>query len=637
VAGYAFLSVLFAALCEVFRGRRPVQMLAVASLALGLAVGCHPNHVFLLPILAWAAVFAVRSRANGVTAIRGVLAAALPVGALGVALAWYNYARFGNILEFGFSYGQNGFFLTKKSLFAARYLLANWKWYLFTPPSVVPFFPFVFPGDNSFRPSGYEGAEAMVGILPITVLGAWTLGGALATRFWDRLRGDSARFYVALALAALAALLFVGSLQIRANRYMVDFAAPLSLIAAAAVCGTWNSWRRGKAGSLWKAGCSAIVTAGSVTLLLGAIQQFDLFRNTRPASFAALSRALNIPYEWLYSTGFWRPGMVKMRVRFVPHSDAVVEPLVTTGTPGYSDSFYVAQYPTHQIQFSLNHKGYGGPSSALLSIDLGKDHLIEMSMGSLYPPSTDRYMGRYSPQSAALLKLLAYVRVDGTVVLGSTMDTYNAAPWSLEFGRNDVTLTEFKRTFTGSILSADVVPIEPLLDRFAQAGMTGVLRYKVRFSTLAPVSGWPLLGIGIQGKGNLILARSLGGDRYELEMDDWGRGLDVGGRFVVTDKEHDLEFVVGPVLLSRAIPAVWGDRQQLSILSDRVVVSFDGAIVGCFRIQHHTDHLFPLTPGSNPQGFSTAVATFDGSFEPYPMIDSDVRDFLSRAAASAAR
>jgi hypothetical protein len=636
-AGFAFISIFFASLYEVIQGRQTIANLRKASTCLGLAVGCHPNHIFLLPLLAWVAIREAPSGSDGRRhLVKRLAAAALPVAAVGACLAWYNYARFGSIFEFGFKFGQNGFFAARESLYAPRFFWANLKWYFLTPPSITPYFPFVFPGNNTFRPEGYIGAEAMHGQLPATLMSVWILAGVLASKRLHEAPAELRRFSLVLGCASVFSLIFICLLQIRANRYMPDFETPLAWLMAGWGIWAWSHVRPGLSATLWKTVFVGLAFIGSLYYILAAVQQFDLFRNTRPATQAALERTLNIPSSWLYGLGSPQPGLLTMKVRFEPHKDTVYEALVTTGTPGYSDSVNVSEFPDRRVQFSFNHKGYGGPASGLVPIDLGKEHTIEVSMGSFYPPSGDSYFAHEPAHVAELLRRLAYLRIDGIVVMSTSAAFYEAPPWSTEVGGNHVTLTEFNPTFSGIVSDLHSVPLANFLDILERTSAWGILRYKVQFPARVPLSGLPLLGIGPPRDGNLLFAKTVGDSQYEIAVDDWGYGTLDGLSFKATPGEHDLQIILGPVLARTHLPeTLSGD--DLSALRDRLVVSIDGKMLGDFNLRHHLNQFSMLTPGANPQGFSTAESVFGGPFEPFPMTDAEVQDLLGRAVRSTQR
>jgi len=87
---------------------------------LALAVGCRPTMIFsslLVPVFLWPVIrscFPLSQffKGNGpekptaarLAVLRSVLAIGIPYALIGAALAWYNFARFGSLFEFGASY-----------------------------------------------------------------------------------------------------------------------------------------------------------------------------------------------------------------------------------------------------------------------------------------------------------------------------------------------------------------------------------------------------------------------------------------------------------------------------------------------------------------------------------------------------
>jgi hypothetical protein len=636
VAGFACISVFFAAIYEAIHGRRPLAALAFSSAAIGLAVGCHPNHILLIPLLLWASMTASRNGKAVLNPWHVAAASFIPAAAIGAGLAWYNYARFGNIFESGFRFGQNEFFTSGRVLFMPRFLWANLRWYLLTPPALAPYFPFVFPENNTFRPAGYVGAEAMHGALPATLLFIWILLGAAVRGRARKISSTDSRYSAVLACAVLGGLAFVCSLQIRANRYMTDFETPLAWILSAWGCLVWIGLSPGFFSRLWRLVFSFLIFVGALFYVLAAVQQFELFRNTRPMAFSRLSRALDIPYRSLYGLGVDAPGLLSMTARFQHHDDLVIEPLVTTGTPGYSDSVNVAQYPNHAIQFRFDHRGYGGPMSPIIPIDINRSHLIQISMGSFYPPIGDGYFRTLPNDASHLLKSLAYVRLDGKVIMCAPAAFYEGPPWSRQTGSNDTTITEFGRTFSGVIAGTAVVPVDSFLDLLNLNARSGVLAFKVRFPERYPVSGLPILGCGIKGDGNLVFAKAVGGSSYRMELDDWSYGALTGKSFDATQGTHTLQIVVGPMLVQSKLAEAFGGAGNLSVLADRIVVALDGRILGAFKVTHHLEQIGKLTPGANPQGFSTALPEFGGGFDSLQVTDSQVGIFLADAVKEVA-
>jgi hypothetical protein len=201
----------------------------------------------------------------------------------------------------------------------------------------------------------------------------------------------------------------------------------------------------------------------------------------------------------------------------------------------------------------------------------------------------------------------------------------------MEIASNNASLTEFNRTFSGTIDENRRIPVESFLDELSETGRAGIFSFKVHFPQKPPLSGLPLLGCGVQGDGNLIFAKTDGGESYRVALDDWGYGELIGKPFIPTPGEHTLQVVLGPLLVGRELSKAYEDIANISILSSRIYVRLDGKMLGVFKLVHHLRQFGKLTPAANPQGFSTAAPSFDGVFDPFPMTDAEVRELLADA------
>jgi hypothetical protein len=626
VAGYAFIMLLYHALYQVWHGRRPAVRLGIASLAGGLAVGCHPNHIALLGLVAWAAWDAGRTenRLPPKVSRRLIWAAAiLPAALTGAGLAGYNFARFGSPFDFGFEHGQNQFFTTGESILQPRFLAANLRWYYLTPPTVTPYMPFVFPGDITFRPPGYQGAEAIHGFFPCTLLVGWILAGAaLARRRPAGGRAPLARFSVAHFLGFSVALLFVMSLVIRADRYAVDYQVPLTLLAVIGTGWIWRQDAHGPVWSLWRWGCGALAGLTALFAIFASLQLFELFEYTRPRSFALLGRTLNPPYEWFYRLGFPRPGPVSLQVRFAPQTTPLIEPLVVTGTPLYADAVTVAQYPGNQIQFMFDHSGHGGPASELLKIEPGRDYDVQIEMGSFFPPLGDPY---YRDSARLTRKYTLRVALDGKNVLNRQTVFYDSPPWARWIGFNPINYSLVHPRFSGKIREVRRAEPEPPPTRRDSART--VVRYTLAFPTDMP-EPQPLASAGVTGHGLLLFVQKTAPDTYRLSIDDWGHGVIRGQTFQATAGEHTLDLVLGRADASPGspapTPAFAGGKYRWSVW-------LDGRLVGHFITEHYGETLPRIVVGANPQGFSSAVISFLGELGASSLTETEIEDLWDRS------
>jgi hypothetical protein len=219
----------------------------------------HVVSVVLVAVFLSAVVFAVeRQRARPKTALRSILALAVPLVLGGACLAWYNYARFGSPFETGLRYQLNPQSMEKLfraqsgGMFSPLYLVQNLFNYLLNPFSPHGVFPYadlrapwiesVIPGFP--LPARYT-PEWMTGLLwaaPFVVFAAWTVGLAVRGRLVSaetgrlELRGIVTALWLAFAGGAVVILSFFWA----AERYVPDFVFPLYVLA---VIGFWQCGR----------------------------------------------------------------------------------------------------------------------------------------------------------------------------------------------------------------------------------------------------------------------------------------------------------------------------------------------------------------------------------------------------------
>jgi tetratricopeptide (TPR) repeat protein len=217
------------------------RWLAAGSLAFGLAVGARPSDLFgaaalLLPVAAaWTGLAPVS--ADGPTRgrpgrCRALAAAALPLLLCGLALALYNYLRFGNPLEFGEHYQLASDRQDTAQHFSLRYLWFDFRVYFLEPSHWSSYFPFVGQMTPPPLPTGHAVVEDPFGILPNIPAALLALCAPLAVLARPpEGRAALGRWVAAVALvfgnSALIMDLFYGN----CSRYEVEFLPLLILLA----------------------------------------------------------------------------------------------------------------------------------------------------------------------------------------------------------------------------------------------------------------------------------------------------------------------------------------------------------------------------------------------------------------------
>jgi hypothetical protein len=612
---------------------RPCVGLAAASLSLGLAVGCRPDLVLTIPVLAWAAfLVAGRQGANEPRfGARVAAAAILPAGIVGACLGLYNLARFGDPLNFGFNYGQNGFIAAHTRLASATYIWPNVRWYYLTLPGFSPYFPFVFPCRAEFGPKGYETGEVIHGQLPVFVLAAFIgISALLAAR---RIRlGRLGAYAGLLGLMFLAVFVATCALGVRADRYMVDFQAPFVLGAVLLAGAVAAQMGEGLGSKAWFFGFGALALAASAFNLFAGLQEFDAFRYLRSPTYLKMEKVGNYPSSWLEKMGLLRYGPVELKVSFAGDvKTPMMEPLLSLGTPQFNDSLYVLRYPGNKIQFLGDHIRFAGPRSEIISVMPGRFYTVMVDMGAFYPPIHHLFFSRYGVMQARIIKSGIRVEVDGTTVMGAKMNSYDAPPWTLELGRDTISMGPGERTFSGQIASMKRLPPLPPSDAIENNGL-----WRIQcFFPVAPVeSNFPLLADGVTGSGTLVYVRILPNGRICFGSDEWG----IGGGFsdamsVAPQLEHKVEIFIGPLAQRATWPKAWDvEVDRLKPLEHSLRVWLDGNLVWTTGLRRTydqpTDSKYEI--GSNRQGFSTAPAIYPAYLQPDPFYEDDVIEFLNR-------
>jgi hypothetical protein len=334
-AGYFCVAAGFYFLFELLTdSSRAVLWGALSGLWFGLAIGCRPHlgvaaaGASVVLVLIWA----FRTNASQPILRRNVPAFVIPLIFCGLAVAAYNYARFGSPLEFGTGYLLGGDLYRKFRLSGGVW--RGLYYLLICPPDLVPEFPFFrlalrpLPGSHTLDPIYF--LEPIAGVLALCPL--LLLTPVLGWKIW-RFERRVAGILAAMFFAAAGAILATAAVPFTSHRYGVDFAPYLLLIACVAAAARWQTWRT----TLQRGILIAIVGVLSIYSVLAnlalAIQgPYDQFVQARPRQYVQLAR-------WFSPIGRFRPLLnPATRVRgffwFSAPCSSQTEPLVSLGEFG---------------------------------------------------------------------------------------------------------------------------------------------------------------------------------------------------------------------------------------------------------------------------------------------------------------
>jgi len=294
-------------------GKPSAAKLALTSGCWGLAIASRTSHALPVAFLLIAAgsMLAASIRQSGVTPAfsRAAVALVVPLLISVLALLWYNWARFGSALEFGYRYQLTLLHLPKHygEIMSPAYVLPNLSNYFLNPFTTNAIFPFIRPqygaefSSNPSVPAIYF-SEAVTGLLytfPFILIG---LHGSLVRKHQEPAARDvdkspipdrSLRWFL-LSLAGVLVLEFCTLLFFffATERYLADGVPVLTLLC---VIGFWRAHKlfsdRPKTRALLSIAAIALALISIVsTSLLAISSSQDRFLRTNPELMQRISQ-----------------------------------------------------------------------------------------------------------------------------------------------------------------------------------------------------------------------------------------------------------------------------------------------------------------------------------------------------------
>jgi hypothetical protein len=128
----------------------------------------------------------------------------------------------------------------------------------------------------------------------------------------------------------------------------------------------------------------------------------------------------------------------------------VPEPLVCSGFFSKGDILYVTFPDAKHAVFSLDHWGYGGPSSGPVPVQLGIPQTLEVGFGSFFPPDARPPQVPPGEWDACSKRLI--VSLNGKTVFESKAAFYEAPSETVVVGRNAIGASSCGAQFEGKII-----------------------------------------------------------------------------------------------------------------------------------------------------------------------------------------
>lgn len=472
VSGFFFsMAALLALYWSIHSSRRRIAWLAAASVCLGLAVASRLTFLFTMPILLvplWHAWRHGEGRSFSHLWRAGV-AAIGPIAAIGAMMAAYNYARFGELGEFGTKYQVAEMFnLMTPRRFALDYVAFNLVDYLLATPNLSPHFPyFHFPGAWRWpiqAPAEYWGPELVPGLLACFPICSLALLAVFPTRQTaGAQRGELRAWQLCLWGLFLGTALCLLCYYAGAVRYMVDFTPSLLLGAALGLLflESWLLRRRAAAARL--IGRAAWLGLLAVSVLVGVMFSLGVratFRAVDPVGHARVARF----FERL---SFWNPrlvgqdGPVELTLQLEKNGDGAAHPLLACGAGQESEEIFLRWSGDTHVVLGYRRGLNAAPElSDPIAVQRGSIHRVYIDLGSLYGGAADRgTVAGAAPAKDDEVRKRWLVRFDDTIVLkGRYPGGVRPDAGDLVFLGYDPNYDDFGKTSLTPILSAQRHP-----------------------------------------------------------------------------------------------------------------------------------------------------------------------------------
>lgn len=151
-------------------------------------------------------------------------------------------------------------------------------------------------------------------------------------------------------------------------------------------------------------------------------------------------------------------GPIVISLTFPLQGAGVHEPLLTTGAPGRGDVLVANFIDQAHITLSLDHWGYGGPTSAPFEIKPGTRQTMQISFGSFFPDSERPLNVDATLWTAASHRLS--VTLDKVKVFDVSTPFFEAPADTMAVGRNSIGASSSVAEFSGKIYGFYRIPLD---------------------------------------------------------------------------------------------------------------------------------------------------------------------------------
>lgn len=243
-------------------------------------------------------------------------------------------------------------------------------------------------------------------------------------------------------------------------------------------------------------------------------------------------------------------GPVRLTVRFPSRVGDEGLPLVSTGRSGRGDLIFAQLLEGGRVRFGHDSFGAGAALAPTVSYDPTVDQIVEIEMGSLYPPEWS---------GASHLRERLRIAFNDMPLIDTVRPFHPAGSGNVEFGFNTIGASTAIEYFPGAVRKIERVAAKPVT-AIRESGR--LLRLTVVFPDDMTPRAEPLVVAGRAGEADVLFVRYESAHSVRFGHDHWGFGATLGDPVRVDPGEAHLLEIRGGALAGHGEPAgfeVWCD------------------------------------------------------------------------------
>jgi|GEM_PF-739485 len=324
----------------------------------------------------------------------------------------------------------------------------------------------------------------------------------------------------------------------------------------------------------------------------------------------------SLPPYWIETGVKPAYGAIRMHLMLPQMTAARIEPLLVSGATAATADYVSVNYsPPKQLSFGFLHAGNSWSQGARTLVDPARTQIVEINLPALYPSESDVFFATRSlMEIAALKKNSVRVKLNGRIVLQSSVQTYEALPAQVTLGVDQLEHA-IGANFSGRILAFERECLDP---PDGLASETGPLELKFVFPDSPMGKEEDLLATGDGKSMDALMVVYDKSNRVHFEVRTFSGLLLVSSPIAIDSSAHSLRLEWGGLYPAENRPANIPLETWLR-LRRSVIATLDGKSL----FKGSSDFVWGQSQLLVLGGSSSGAATFSGRLQGVKRLPAD--------------